>query len=131
MSRSVDLFVSSPETLDVVAAAIGEIDDVTVEAGSDGSWNVREGATSASLSSHGYVDDGDLLLSRYVYVLSGQVPATARPQDTPVAGLLRHVGSQLRQRTSWAVLLVLDLQYREPVPVAGDDAFGSADGTSR
>ena len=115
MSRSVDLFVASSEPIDVVASRIGEVAEVVVEAGRDGSWAVRDGETYVSLSPHGYVDDGDLFLSRYSCVLSGRVPATARPQDTPVAALLRHVGSALQQTTSWPVLLVLDLQYREPI----------------
>jgi hypothetical protein len=129
MSRSVDLFISSPEPLDVVAATIGELAKVAVDRGLDGSCAVREGDISASLSPHHYVDDGDLFLSRYPFVLSGRVPATARPQDTPVAALLRQVGAALQQGTSWPVLLVLDLQYREAI-MAGGTAGGPAGATA-
>ncbi|HVA74250.1 MAG TPA: hypothetical protein VNF71_06760 [Acidimicrobiales bacterium] len=115
MSRSVDLFISSPEPLDAVATKISDLAKVSVVAGPDGRWEVREGDTSASLYEHRYIDDGDLFLSHYQYVLSGQAPATSRPQDTPEAALLRRVGSVLQQGTSWPVLLVLDLQYREQV----------------
>jgi len=124
MSRSVDLFLSTPEPLEVVAATIREKAGVSVDAALDGTWTVREGETSVSLSPHRYVDYGDLFLSRYDYALSGEVPATARPQDTPVAALLRQVGSAIQQHTSWAVLMVLDLQYREPIPAAGEAAHG-------
>ena len=119
MSRSVDLFLSSEEPLETVAATIREVAGVSVDAAADGGWTVRDGDAVASLSGHGYVDDGDLFLSRYPYVLSGRVPATVKPQDTPVAALLRRVGSALQQKTPLTVLLVLDLQYREPVPAAG------------
>jgi hypothetical protein len=120
MSRSVDLFLSTHETLDVVAGTIREAVSVTVDPEPDGSWTVRDGETSVSLSTHAYVDDGDMFLSRYAYVLSGRVPATARPQDTPAASLLRRVGTSLQRHSSWGVLLVLDLQYREPLPAAGE-----------
>ena len=130
MSRSVDLFISSPEPIDVVATTIGELAEVTVDRALDGSCAVREGDTSVSLSRHRYVDDGDLFLSRYSFVLSGSVPATARPQDTPVAALLRQVGSALQQGTSWPVLLVLDLQYREPIPSEAGRADSTDAGSS-
>jgi len=130
MSRSVDLFLSTPEPLEVVAATIREKAGVSVDAALDGTWTVREGETSVSLSPHRYVDDGDLFLSRYAYALSGEVPATARPQDTPVAALLRQVGSAIQQHTSWAVLMVLDLQYREPIPAEGEPAHRSNGSTS-
>lgn len=125
MSRSVDLFLSTPEPLEVVAATIRDAAGVSVDAALDGTWTVRDGDTAVSLSPHRYVDDGDLFLGRYAYALSGEVPATARPQDTPVAALLRQVGSALQQRTSWAVLMVLDLQYREPIPAAGEPSQSS------
>lgn len=131
MSRSVDLFISSPEPIDVVAKAIVELAQVTVDRALDGSCAVREGDTSVSLSSHRYVDDGDLFLSRYPFVLSGSVPNTARPQDTPVAALLRHVGAALQRGTSWPVLLVLDLQYREPIPSSDGDADRTDAGSAR
>lgn len=131
MSRSVDLFLSCPEPLETVATTIGEVAEVSVEPGPDGVWTVHEGDTSVTLSLHRFVDDGDLFLSRYPYVLSGAVPATARPQDTPVAALLRHVGSDLQQRKSWQVLLVLDLQYREPLSDSGATSPRASDGSTR
>lgn len=130
MSRSVDLFFSTLEPLEVVAATIRETAGVSVDPALDGTWTVRDGETSVALAPHRYVDDGDLFLSRYTYALSGDVPATARPQDTPVAALLRQVGSALQQHTSWAVLMVLDLQYREPLPAAGEPSHGSNGSTS-
>ena len=130
MSRSVDLFLSTPEPLEVVAATIRDAAGVTVDAALDGTWAVRDGETSVSLSPHRYVDDGDLFLSRYAYALSGEVPATARPQDTPAAALLRQVGSALQQHTSWAVLMVLDLQYREPLADAGGPSQNSSGSAS-
>jgi hypothetical protein len=119
MSRSVDLFISSGEPLDAVASRIAELAKVEAVPGEGATVVIREGDTSVALAKHRYIDDGDLFLSRYQYVLTGQVPSTARPQDTPVAALLRHVGCALQQGTSWPVLLVLDLQYREPLNAPG------------
>lgn len=121
MSRSVDLFIASPEPLDAVAAKIADIAKVAVTAGPEGRREIRDGTTAAVLYEHRYVDDGDLFLSRYQYVLSGRTAAESRPQDTPEASLLRRVGSALQQATSWSVLLVLDLQYREPVSAGGGE----------
>lgn len=119
MSRSVDLFIAAPDPLDAVAEKISELAKVTVVADPEGRWVIREGETSAWLSGHRYIDDGDLFLSRYPWVLSGRTQAASRPQDTPEAALLRHVASALQLGTSWGVLLVLDLQYRENLAVAG------------
>lgn len=117
MSRSVDLFIACPEPLEAVAAKIADIAKAVVVAGPDGRrWEIRDAATTATLYEHRYLDDGDLFLSRYQYVLSGRTAAESRPQDTPEAAFLRRVGSALQQATSWPVLLVLDLQYREVVP---------------
>ena len=131
MSRSVDLFLSCPEQLETVAAAVGEIANVSVEPGPDGVWTVHESDTSVTLSQHRFVDDGDLFLSRYPYVLSGAVPTTARPQDTPVAALLRRVGADLQQRKSWQALLVLDLQYREPLAGTGGEPQRASNGSTQ
>ena len=126
MSRSVDLFISSPEPLEAVAARIRDLAKVTVVAGADRRWAVREGDTSAWLYEHRSVDDGDLFLSHYQYVLSGDAQARARPLDTPEATLLRHVASALQQETPWPVLLGLDLQYRERGPAGGGQPDRSA-----
>lgn len=118
MSRSVDLFIASPEPLELVAAKLGEVAHLPAVEGPDATWVVSDGETSATLAEHHYLDDGDLFLSRYRYVVSGRVPATARPQDTPVAALLRRIGCEIQRSTAWPVLLVLDLQYRETLPRA-------------
>lgn len=118
MSRSVDLFIASPEPLGLVAAKLGEVAKLPVDEDPDGTWVVSDDETSVTLAEHHYLDDGDLFLGRYRYVLSGRVPATARPQDTPAAALLRRIGSELQHATAWPVLLVLDLQYREGTATA-------------
>lgn len=130
MSRSVDLFIAAPESLDAVAAKIGELANANVGVGPGGRWVVRDGETSATLCDHQYVDDGELLLSRYQYVLSGRTDSTSRPQDTPVAELLRRIASVLQCGTSWGVLLVLDLQYREKL-AAGGSGGAPASGNPR
>lgn len=116
MSRSIDLFIASSEPLDSVAKRVGEVAKLPILEDPDGGWVVRDEDTSVTLTEHRYLDDGDLFLGRYRYVLSGRVPPTARPQDTPVAALLRRIACEVQHATAWPVLLVLDLQYREAVP---------------
>jgi hypothetical protein len=84
------------------------------------SFVVRHGDVVAELATHGFVDDGDLLLSRYRYALSSQVPSDVRPQDTPEAALLRRLGQAVRERGLFPVLLVMDLQYRERLTDSDD-----------
>ncbi len=114
MSRSVDLFVGSDLPVDQVADQLGRAAGAKFTPSPNGATYVlREGSVVAELGRHPYLDDGDLLLSRYCYALSSYVPDTTRPQDTPEATVLRRIAQAVRQQGLFPVLLVLDLQYRD------------------
>ncbi|MGH9054291.1 MAG: hypothetical protein ACRDYY_00235 [Acidimicrobiales bacterium] len=121
--RSVDLFIAAELPPGDMAAELGRAAGTSCTPGPEpGTWVLQEGGTRALLAQHRYVDDGDLLLSRYRYALSARVADTVRPQDTPEAALLRMVGRKL-QHSPWPVLMVLDLQFRHglgPVPDASE-----------
>ncbi len=77
-------------------------------------WVLEEGDTRATLAEHPYCDDGDLPFTRYRFALSARVSNDVRPHDTAEAALLRRVAQKIQQGPTWPVLLVHDLQYREP-----------------
>ena len=139
MSRSVDLFIASPQALGAVAETVGKLTGFRVSPGEGESWVVQDGDVHAVLGEHCYPDDGELPLSRYRYAISARVPDTVRPQDSAPAALLRQVahklqGQNLRAQNPeaqnpeaqnpeaqnlradnppWMVLMVLDLQYKD------------------
>lgn len=113
MSRSVDLFIDSALPPERVAAQITDVTGIALSATPEGTWALRQGEVTAELTEHRYADDGDLWLTRYRYALSAQVISGANPKDSPQAALLRAMVQALHQRAAFAVLLVLDLQYRD------------------
>ncbi len=114
MSRSVDLFIDADAPIDEVAANLSELLGSPLAAGpGPGTWLLQEGTVEAVLSRHPFLDDGELLLSRYRYALSARVPNTVRIQDAPETALLRHVADRVMRGSHLPALLVFDLQYRD------------------
>jgi hypothetical protein len=129
VSRSVDLFISSSLPLDELAADLGRRTDAELLPTTDpGRWRFVDGGVTAELSEHPYLDDGELWLSRYRYVLSSRMATGVGPLDSPEVLSLRHLAQTLHDPVSFPVLLVLDLQYRlEPAgPESGAPAAGEA-----
>jgi hypothetical protein len=115
MSRSVDLFIDADIPIGELAAELGRLTDLTLDPRPDApEWTLEEGEVRATLAEHPYVDDGDLLLAHYRYALSCQVTTGVRLQAAPETALLRLVAEALQHKSARPVLLVLDLQYRDP-----------------
>lgn len=129
MSRSVDLFIDSTKPIDELAAEVSRAASVTLAPGElPGTWALDAQDVHAELHTHPYVDDGDLVLSRYRYALSARVAHDRRLADASETMLLRLVSESLR-RSGIPSLLVLDLQYRDRgAPASADGAAG--DGTA-
>jgi hypothetical protein len=130
MSRSVDLFIQSTLSLDELAATIGRRVEKTLAPGpAPDSWVLSDNDVEAVLRAHPYVDDGELLFSHYPYALSASVANDLRLQDAPATDLLRKVADRLQRGEGIAVLLVLDLQYRDrasqPVVAAPTNGSGA------
>lgn len=114
MSRSVDLFLDSPLTLDELAPRLASVTELTFNRGEDGlEWITCDGQVVARLGPHHYLDDGDLVLSQYRYSLSCRVRGDGSLTDSSEVRFLRQVLHTLRSRTGLKLLLVLDLQYRD------------------
>jgi hypothetical protein len=114
MSRSVDLFIDADAPLEEVAASLSKLlGSPFAEGPGSRTWLLREGTVEAVLSCHPFVDDGELLLSRYRYALSARVANDVRIQDAPETALLRHVADRVQRGSHLPALLVFDLQYRE------------------
>jgi hypothetical protein len=123
MSRSVDLFIGGAATLEEVAAAVGGLPDATVTADPERRrWLLQVGDVRAVLGQHPYLDDGDLPFSQYPYALSVRTGDDTRPQDSAGTALLRRVAQHIQGGLTWPVLLVLDLQYRDPGPTRSNGA---------
>ena len=117
MSRSVDLFIDSPLELDALARCLGALMRIPFTPVADGSvFELREGNTIAQLGEHSYADDGSLRLSRYRYDLSARFPADAAVNSSPEVALVRHAADLVRERIGIPVLVVIDLEHRDPGP---------------
>lgn len=113
MSRSVDLFIDMEPPIESVVARIAGLGEIGLDPGEvPGTWSIDSGGVHAELHAHPYVDDGELLFSRYRWALSCRVEAGVRLADAPEAALLRVVAEALR-REGVPTLLVHDLQYLE------------------
>jgi hypothetical protein len=115
VSRTVDLFISSTAPVDelaaVIAARTGRSHPGPVDGpGGAGEVELREGDLSAVLRPNTYLDDGDLVLRPYRYVLSTRTTASGHLGLSPETAWLRRVAAALDDHQ---VLLVLDLQYRD------------------
>jgi hypothetical protein len=127
MSRSVDLFIGAGLPLGELAAALSERLQLAAQADPERNRYVvaHEGVT-LFLHAHPYVDDQGLPFTRYPYALSAVVANGGRPQDSAEAGVLRKLAQRIQQGPAWPVLLVLDLQFRDPALHPG--APGPTDG---
>jgi hypothetical protein len=113
VSRSVDLFIDSSLSIEALAehlrARTGAQLVPTVD---PARWRMVDGTLAADLYEHAYVDDGELWLSRYRYVLSAQMADAVSLLDSGEVLGLRHLAQVLHDPPDLSVLLVLDLQYR-------------------
>lgn len=113
MSRSVDLFFDMEPPVEAVASELGRLTSFVLTPGEvPGTWLLEEGQIRAELHAHPYIDDGDLLLSRYRWALSCRVATGVRLADAAETTLLRLVCEALL-RARIPALLVHDLQYRD------------------
>jgi hypothetical protein len=113
MSRSVDLFIGSSLPIDQVAEMLHTRSGAQLVPTVDPQrWRFIDGAVTADLYEHPYVDDGELWLSRYRYVLSTRMAEGVGPVDSAEVLGLRHLAQVLHDPAELPVLLVLDLQYR-------------------
>jgi hypothetical protein len=122
VSRSVDVFINSPLELDQLAGRLGELAGASVTSAPDGhrfEWN--DGQVVASLGTHQYVDDGNLRLSRFPYVLSSRV-GTSNLLASPELAMARQVADLVRLRLGSSVLVVQDLERRDAGEPAGETA---------
>ncbi len=111
MSRCIDLFIAFGGPLDDLAALLDARTPFTlVPRDEGGGWELHHRGTTALLDRHGFLDDGDLPLSRYPYDLAVHTNAAGHLGSSPEVALLRDVAADL---DDLAVLLVLDLQYRD------------------
>jgi hypothetical protein len=129
VSRSVDLFIQCDLPLEDLASYLGRLVGAEVSPHAAGGWRLARGSLGAHLVDNGYLDDGDLDLSRYRYVLSATIAGASRPDASAEAALVRELAQKLREATSWPVLVVIDLQYRE-VASASSAASGMVTGDS-
>jgi hypothetical protein len=111
MSRTVDLFIDSDQPLERVASHLAELTGHPFVASPDRArFVMTEGTVTAYLSLHDFLDDEDLPLSEFRYVLSAAVRRQGDIDQSPEACCLRGVNALLRQEGAMASLLVLDLE---------------------
>lgn len=138
MSRSVDLFIDSSLSIEALAEHLrARTGAQLVPTGDPARWRMVDGTLTADLYEHAYVDDGELWLSRYRYVLSTQMADAVSLLDSVEVVGLRHLAQLLHDPPELSVLLVLDLQYRlassggtGAPPVAGWGAAASSTPTA-
>jgi hypothetical protein len=118
MPRTVDLFLDSDQPLDRVAEQLGELSSARFVASPDQAHFVaHEGEVVAYLTDHDFLDDDDLPLSEFRYVLSASVSHGTSIEDSPELSFLRRVNAGLRQSGAFPSLLVIDLERPDSAPV--------------
>jgi hypothetical protein len=112
MSRSIDLFIDAPLDPDQLADEITRLTGLTF-APVPGSQvrALQNGGVVAELAEHDFVDDRELLFSRYRYVVSAAVGSDRSVNDSPQAVLLRRMVAALKADHRFPSLLVFDLQH--------------------
>jgi hypothetical protein len=77
------------------------------------------GGVTAYLAEHDFLDDDNLPLSEFRYVLSASVRTAGDIEQSPEVACLRLVNTLLRQNAGFASLLVIDLERPDaPEPAA-------------
>jgi hypothetical protein len=123
MSRTVDLFLDSDQPLELVAAQLSELLGAQLRPTPDLSrYVVQEGDVTAYLAEHDFLDDDDLPLSDFGYVLSAQVRSAGDIEQGAEAQFLRRVNAIWRQATGLPSLLVIDLDWPDLAQVQGTPA---------
>jgi hypothetical protein len=114
MSRTVDLFVDSDQPLEQVAAQLSELTGYQFVPSPDHCrFLVQDGPVIAYLAEHDFLDDDDLPLSEFRYVLSAAVRGPSIDDSAEVA-CLRQVNARLRESACLPSLLVIDLERPDP-----------------
>jgi hypothetical protein len=110
MSRTIDLFLDSDRPLDLVAAELSELVGFPLTGSPDRSrYCLQHGEVTAYLAEHDFLDDDDLPLSAFPYVLSAQVRG-GDIDTSPEVLYLRKVNELWRQGSGLPSLLVVDLE---------------------
>ena len=118
MPRTVDLFLASDQPLARVAAQMAALTSARFVASPDQAhFVVHDGDVVAYLTGHDFLDDDDLPLSEFRYVLSASVPPGMSIEDSRELSFLRRVNAGLRQSGAFASLLVIDLERPDTTPV--------------
>ena len=111
MPRTVDLFLDSDRPLSGVAEQLDELASLKFCPAPDGNnFVARAGGVVVHLAEHDYLDDDDLPLSEFRYVLSATVKTVGDLGAGEELQLLRRVNAALRKAGSCPSLLVVDLE---------------------
>lgn len=117
MPRTVDLFLDSDQPLDRVAEQLAELSNARFVASPDRAHFVaHDSDVVAYLAGHDFLDDDELPLSEFRYVLSASVPAGVAIEESRELSFLRRVNAGLRQSGAFASLLVIDLERPDTSP---------------
>lgn len=118
MSRTVDLFIDSDQPLAQLAAFLGDLIGRQFVATPDGArYVLRDGSVTAYLTEHDFLDEDELPLSEFRYVLSVVVRATGEIEESEETACLRRINTQLRAVDSCPSLLVIDLERPDDAPL--------------
>jgi hypothetical protein len=111
MSRTVDLFLDSDQPLGHVAEQLSELSGNQLVASPDRTHFVMvAGDITAYLAEHDFLDDDNLPLSEFRYVLSASVRGAGDIEESPEVACLRQVNTLLKQSAGFPSLLVIDLE---------------------
>lgn len=117
MSRTVDLFLDSDQPLELVAAQLSLLASAQLTASPDRArYVLREGGVTAYLAEHDFLDDDDLPLSEFPYVLSARVSGAGDIDHSAEARYLRRLNGRWREQTGLPSLLVIDLERPDVFP---------------
>jgi hypothetical protein len=118
MPRTVDLFLDSDQPLGRVAEQLGELSSARFVPSPDQAHFVaQDGDVIAYLADHDFLDDDDLPLSEFRYVLSASVPRGTSIEDSSELSFLRRINAELRRSGAFPSLLVIDLERPDAAPV--------------
>jgi hypothetical protein len=118
MPRTVDLFLDSDQPLDRLAEQLSELSSVRFVSSPDQAHFVaQDGDVVAYLTDHDFLDDDELPLSEFRYVLSASVPQGTLIDDSSELSFLRRVNAGLRQSGGFPSLLVIDLERPDTAQV--------------